>query len=435
MIKPTERHLAERWATLDRAERTRAFRSLPRIAATAFLFGLTAWEQASLLTSLSPEEQASWLRAFPAASVAALIRALPAGERETFLDRLEDAKRSAVEELLAFAEDEAGGLVNPQFARVRADVSVDEAIAYVRKEMLAHVSAARYVYVLDDEQRLVGVLALRDLFTAAPGTPVREVMQAEVVSVDEKTHVRALREQMKQHHLLALPVVDAGGRMKGLVGLTQMVEAIEAEATRDMQRLGGAEALGEPYLTIGISRMIGKRAGWLSALFLGEMLTATAMGFFEQEIERAVVLALFVPLIISSGGNSGSQATTLVIRAMAVGEVGRSDLLRVIRRELVAGLGLGVILGAIGLTRILLWHFGFHAYGEHFLGIGLTVALSLVGVVLWGALAGSALPFVLRRLGFDPASASAPFVATVVDVSGLIIYFTVASLVLRGTLL
>ena len=182
-------------------------------------------------------------------------------------------------------------------------------------------------------------------------------------------------------------------------------------------------------------RMIRKRAGWLSALFLGEMLTATAMGYFVHELERAVVLALFVPLIISSGGNSGSQATTLVIREMAVGEIRLPDFLRVIRREVVAGVGLGCILGALGLCRIVLWHFGLHAYGAHFLAIGLTVALSLIGAVLWGTLAGSALPFVLRRLGFDPASASAPFVATIVDVSGLVIYFTVATLVLHGTLL
>ncbi|HEX7479419.1 MAG TPA: magnesium transporter [Polyangiales bacterium] len=435
MNRLTERDLAEQWASLNQDERTRKFRSLPRIAATAFLVGLSAAEQALLLTSLPPQEQEGWLRGLPPRSAAALIRALPAEQRPQFLKHLEAPKRADTEALLGFAAGEAGGLVNPEYARVSSDASVDEAITYLRNEMLQHVSAARYVYVVDPEQRLVGVLGLRDLFTAAPGTSVKDVMRSDVIHAEEKTPLRTLRGLMKEHHLLALPVVDEQGRMTGLVGLTQMVDAIEAETTRDMQRLGGAAALDEPYLTAGARRMIRKRAGWLSALFLGEMLTATAMGYFEHEIERAVVLALFVPLIISSGGNSGSQATTLVIRAMALGEVRLGDFLQVIRRELFAGVGLGCILGTIGLCRILLWHFGFGTYGEHFFGIGITVALSLVGVVLWGALAGAALPFALRRMGFDPASASAPFVATIVDVSGLVIYFSIASLVLQGTLL
>src|SRR5213594_2510407 len=237
-----------------------------------------------------------------------------------------------------------------------------------------------------------------------------------------------------RHHLLMMPVVDAEGRIKGVVNLNDIVDVVQEEATEDIQKLGGVETLQGPYLQVPLLRMIRKRAGWLAALFLGEMLTATAMGQFEAEIARAVVLALFVPLIIS-GGNSGSQATTLVIRAMALGEVRIRDWWRVIRREVVTGLGLGLILASIGLVRILLWQGLFDAYGEHYFLVALTVALSLVGVVLWGAVAGSILPFVLRGLGFDPASASAPFVATLVDVTGLVIYFTVAAAVLRGTLL
>jgi magnesium transporter len=230
-------------------------------------------------------------------------------------------------------------------------------------------------------------------------------------------------------------VVDAEGHLVGVINYDDIVEVVEEEATEDLQKIGGSEALDEPYMLISFWRMIRKRAGWLIILFLSEMLTATAMGFFEAEIARAVVLALFVPLIISSGGNSGSQAATLVIRAMALGEVKLRDWWRVMRRELFSGLTLGTILGSIGFLRIALWAFAFDTYGVHWPLIGLTVGLSLIGIVLWGTLAGSMLPILLRRVGLDPATSSAPFVATLVDVTGLIIYFSVASVVLRGTLL
>jgi magnesium transporter len=221
----------------------------------------------------------------------------------------------------------------------------------------------------------------------------------------------------------------------GIVTIDDVLDIAEATATAEIQRIGGSEALDEPYMKIALLRMVKKRAGWLTALFLGEMLTATAMGFFEKEIARAVTLALFIPLIISSGGNSGSQASTLVIRALALGEVSLTDWWRVMRREIVSGLCLGAILGAVGFARITVWSTFSSQYGEHWLLIAWTVALSLVLVVLWGSLIGSLLPLLLRRLGFDPATSSAPFVATMVDVTGLIIYFTVASMVLRGTLL
>jgi magnesium transporter len=260
-------------------------------------------------------------------------------------------------------------------------------------------------------------------------------MRTEVISAPEDLDQEALSKLFMRHHLLMMPVVDAEGRIKGVVNLNDIVDVVQEEATEDIQKLGAVQTLQEPYLQVPLLRMIRKRAGWLAALFLGEMLTATAMGQFEAEIARAVVLALFVPLIISSGGNSGSQATTLVIRAMALGELRIRDWWRVIRREVVTGLGLGLILASIGLVRILLWQGLFDAYGEHYFLVALTVALSLVGVVLWGAVAGSILPFILRGLGFDPASASAPFVATLVDVTGLVIYFTIAAAVLHGTLL
>jgi magnesium transporter len=260
-------------------------------------------------------------------------------------------------------------------------------------------------------------------------------MRTQVTTIPEQMDQEAVSHLFAQSHMVAIPVVDENGRMKGIVTVDDVVDVVQEEATEDMQKAGAVEVLDAPYLQVGLGRMIRKRVGWLSVLFLSEMLTASAMGYFEKEIARAVVLALFVPLIISSGGNSGSQASTLVIRAMALGEVRLRDWWRVIRREFVAGLVLGLVLGCIGFLRIVSWEAVFHTYGTHYLGVAATVAASLIGVVLWGSLAGSMLPFILRRLGFDPASASAPFVATLVDVSGLVIYFTVAALILRGTLL
>ena len=279
------------------------------------------------------------------------------------------------------------------------------------------------------------MVSFRDLIVAPGDKRVGDVMRTEVISARDDLDQEALSKLFMRHHLLMMPIVDSAGRIKGVVSVNDIVDVVQEEATEDMQKLGAVATLDEPYLQISLSRMIKKRAGWLAALFLGEMLTATAMGRFEAEITRAVVLALFVPLIISSGGNSGSQATTLVIRAMALGEVRLRDWWRVIRREVVTGLGLGLILATLGLVRILLWQWWFNAYGDHYFLVASTVALSLIGVVLWGAVAGSILPFVLRGCGFDPASASAPFVATLVDVTGLVIYFTIAAVVLRGTLL
>jgi len=245
----------------------------------------------------------------------------------------------------------------------------------------------------------------------------------------------SISKTFSNHNFLALPVVDDANVMKGIITGDDVIEVIEEEATEDIQKLGGMEALGEPYLEINLLTMIKKRAGWLMALFIGEMFTATAMSHYEGEIAKAVVLALFIPLVISSGGNSGSQATTLIIRAMALGEVRLKDWWRVFSRELIAGLSLGCILGLIGLIRILLWPNHQTLYGEHYFLVALTVACSLIGIVLWGTLAGSMLPFFLRRMGLDPATSSAPFVATLVDVTGLIIYFTVASIFLKGILL
>jgi len=431
----TPSELYEAWPILSTEERVEGFEVLERKHADDFFLQLNARDRAELILGLPAGERRLWMRLFAPDDAADLIQEAPAEEREGLLALLDDATRREVKGLLDYAEDDAGGLMNTRYSRLRADMTVDEAISYLRRDARAREKTVYYAYVVDVEERLLGVVSFRDLIVASGEKLVREVMRTEVISAREDLDQEALSQLFMRHHLMMVPVVDAQGRIKGIVSVDDIVDVVQEEATEDIQKLGGVETLEGPYLQVPLLRMIQKRAGWLAALFLGEMLTATAMGQFQTEIARAVVLALFVPLIISSGGNSGSQATTLVIRAMALGEVRLRDCWRVMHREFITGLGLGAILACIGLIRILTWQGLFNAYGEHYLLIAMTVALSLVGVVLWGSLIGSILPFILRGLGFDPASASAPFVATLVDVTGLVIYFTVAAMILRGTLL
>jgi magnesium transporter len=431
----TPSELYEAWTVLSLEERVEGFEYLSRDDADDFFLQLSARDRAQLLSALPIGERRLWMRLLAPDDAADLIQEAPVEERENMLSLLDEATRREVKGLLDYAEDEAGGLMNTRYSRLRTDMTVDEAISYLRRDARAREKTVYYVFVVDAQEHLLGVVSFRDLLVAPGDKLVRDIMRTEVISAPEDLDQEALSKLFMRHHLLMMPVVDAEGQIKGVVNLNDIVDVVQEEATEDIQKLGAVQTLQEPYLQVPLLRMIRKRAGWLAALFLGEMLTATAMGQFEAEIARAVVLALFVPLIISSGGNSGSQATTLVIRAMALGELRIRDWWRVIRREVVTGLGLGLILASIGLVRILLWQGLFGAYGEHYFLVALTVALSLVGVVLWGAVAGSILPFILRGLGFDPASASAPFVATLVDVTGLVIYFTIAAAVLHGTLL
>jgi magnesium transporter len=292
------------------------------------------------------------------------------------------------------------------------------------------------IYILDENGKLLEDVRLGSLVLADPQTVVTAIADPPLVSLLATDDRERALELFEKYDRVALPVTDALGNMLGIVTADDVLDIAESEATEDIQKLGGSEALDAPYTQVGLWSMIRKRGGWLSALFLGEMLTATAMTFFEGEIARAVVLALFVPLIISSGGNSGSQAASLIIRALALRELKLRDWFRVFRRELISGLALGFLLGVIGFFRIVLWqHLHLTNYGEHYLLLGFTVWVSLIGVVMFGTLAGSMLPFILRRLGFDPAASSAPFVATLVDVTGLCIYFLVALAILRGTLL
>lgn len=433
-ISPFER-LQESWASLTLDQRHEAFTGLTREDAEEFFLTLSAADQYDLIKDLQSNQRKAWIRILAPDDAADLIQQFPHEERAQILALLDITTMREVVALLAYAEDDAGGLMNPRFVRLRPDVSVDVAIRYLRAQSKAKIETIHYVYVLDQEQHLLGAMSFRDLFLAPPEKQVSEVMATDLVSLPEDMDQEEVGRKFAQCGLSALPVIDAEGKMKGIVTVDDVVEVVEEEATEDMHKLGGTEALSEPYLTISLFEMIRKRAGWLAFLFVGEMLTATAMQFYEHQISRALVLVLFIPLIISSGGNSGSQATSLVIRAMALQEVRLRDWWRVFIRELIVGSSLGVILGTIGMLRILAWPGREQLYGDHYRLIAGTVAAALVGVVLWGSIAGSMLPLFLRRVGFDPATSSAPFVATLVDVTGLVIYFTVASIILHGVLL
>lgn len=426
--------IREDWLHLPIEERLGEFRKLGTDEAQDLFSELDAQDQADLILAMSSAEQRIWMRLLAPDDAADVLQCVANDKRAGLLDLTDAITRNEVMALLAYKEDVAGGLMSPRYARVRPDMSIAEAISYVRLQAV-QAETIYYMYVLDADQHLLGAISLRDLFAAPSASMVRDAMETDLYTADENMDQEELGRLFAQEDLLAVPVIDSENRMKGIVTVDDIVDVVEEEATEDIQKIGGSEALDMPYLRSGLGNMLKKRAGWLTVLFLGEMLTATAMGYYENEISKAVILALFLPLIISSGGNAGSQASTLVIRAMALDEVRLSDFVRVMKREFAAGLALGAILGTIGFCRVFLWQQVFHSYGAHYLLIALTVATSLIFVVLWGSLSGAFLPFILRGLKFDPASASTPFVATLVDVTGLVIYFTTASIFLRGTLL
>jgi magnesium transporter len=376
-----------------------------------------------MVGQMSPDDRTRVLEELPIPVAHALLGRLPSSE----------IKHSLA--LLSYPENTAGRYMTPNYVALRPEMTAADAIAHIRqfgrgKETLD------VVYIVEKDGRLVEDLRLGPLVLAAPDTKVTDIPDAALVSLTDTTPAEEVLHLFEKYDRVALPVVDHDRRMLGIITVDDVLDVAEQEATKDMQMLGGSEALDAPYREVSLLAMIRKRGGWLAVLFLGEMLTATAMGYFEAEIARAVVLALFVPLIISSGGNSGSQAASLVIRALALKELTLRDWFYVFRRELLSGVSLGAGLGAIGFSRIVLWQkLGLTSYGPHYFLVAVAVWLSLIGVVCWGTLSGSMLPFLLRRLGFDPATSSAPFVATLVDVTGLVIYFHVAALILRGTLL
>src|SRR5262245_15873171 len=430
----TPSDLSDLIGELPAEQQATVFRVLPRTTAAATFEYLPYDKQEELLKSLAQEEVAAILNDMSPDDRTRLLEELPATVTRQLLSLLNEKERAVAVRLLGYPENSVGRFMTPEYIAVYPDWSVRQVFVYVR----IHAQDKRPLNlfnVVDDAAWLFEDIRVRRFLSSDPEQRVSDLMDMSFTALkatdDRETAVKVFR----QADMAALPVTDTEGVLIGIVTSDDILDVAEELATEDIQMFGGSEALDEPYMQIAFHRMVRKRAGWLVILFIGEMLTATAMGFFEKEIARAVVLALFVPLIISSGGNSGSQAATLVIRAMALGEVTLRDWVRIVRREIFSGLALGSILGLIGFLRIAVWSSFSDLYGPHWLLVAITVGLALVGVVMWGTLAGSMLPLVLRRLGFDPASSSAPFVATLVDVTGLVIYFSVAAIILRGTLL
>lgn len=390
--------------------------------------------QADLLESFSIEQVSNTLNSISPDDRTALFEKLSEQTLSKYLSLLTDEERKTANQLLQYPEDSIGRLMTPDFVSVKESWTVNQVLDYIRKYG-SNSETLSNIYVTDANGYLIDDIQVRQFLLAPLDKKVSELMDRQYVQLDARDDQEKAIEVFKQTDRTALPVTDFNGLLLGIITIDDVVDVIEEEDTEDIQKFGGTEALDEPYLEISLAKMIRKRAGWLVILFLGEMLTASAMGYFNDELNKAVVLTLFVPLIISSGGNSGSQAATLIIRAMALGEVGWGDWWRVIRREVLSGLTLGGILAIIGFTRIAAWSMFSDIYGPHWLLIAITVSVTLIGVVMWGTLAGSMIPMLLKKLGKDPAVSSAPFIATLVDVTGLIIYFSAAFMVLKGTLL
>lgn len=390
-----------------------------------------------LLALLPADKAVRLLNAMSADRVADVVPDLPDPARSELVRRLDPETTRALRRLLAFPENTAGAIMTTEFVSVPATWTVGQTLDYIRRVERTRETVYA-IYVREPGTRLlVQAVSLRRLITGEAEAPVLSVApQQRPVTVGPLVDREEVARLISKYDLLAVPVVDEAGRVIGIVTVDDVIDAMIAETTEDVQKFGGMEALEKPYREIGFWDMIRKRAGWLCILFLSEMVTASAMQSFEHELQRALVLTLFIPLIISSGGNSGSQATSLILRALALRQLRLGEWWRVALREFPTGLVLGAILGTIGVTRIALWQkLGLYDYGEHWVPIALTVGLTLLGIVTFGSLAGSMLPFLLQRVGFDPASASAPFVATLVDISGVFIYFSMAILLLRGTLL
>jgi len=427
--------IAEALDQIHGKEQAVVFRLLPRDAAAQVFAYLPTDRQKALLRALSTDEVKNVLDGMPPDDRTRFFEEMPANVTRQLLEVLSPEELKNARQLLGYPEHSVGRYMTPDYVAIRPQMTASQALEHIRK--VGHgMETLNVIYVLDEKGKLLEDVRLGSLVLADPQTVVTAIADPPLVSLLATDDRERALELFEKYDRAALPVTDALGNMLGIVTADDMLDIAESEATEDIQKLGGSEALDAPYTQVGLWSMIRKRGGWLSALFLGEMLTATAMSFFQGEIARAVVLALFVPLIISSGGNSGSQAASLIIRALALRELRLRDWFRVFRREFVSGLALGFLLGVIGFFRIVLWqHLHLTNYGDHYLLLGFTVWASLIGVVMFGTLAGSMLPFILRRLGFDPAASSAPFVATLVDVTGLCIYFLVALVILRGTLL
>lgn len=364
----------------------------------------------------------------------ALLEQLDAEQLNKLLKLLTQKERRVALSLLGYPEDSIGRLMTPDYIAVNQDWTVREVLDYIRR-VGERSETLDVIYIVDDTGYLIDDIKLGDILLAEDEVPVRDLLDGKytalLVTSDEEVAIEAFSNTTR----VALPVTDAGGLLLGIITVDDVLDLTKKEDTEDIQKLGAVEALEEPYMEVRLGEMIRKRAPWLVVLFIGELFTASAMGFFEHEIAKAIVLALFIPLIVSSGGNSGSQASTLIIRALALGEIKVGDWWKIMRREIITGVLLGLILGLLGFARVGTWNFFTGLYGEHWLAIGLTIGISVMFVVLWGTVMGSMMPLLLKHLGADPATSSAPFIATLVDVTGLIIYFSIAALLLNGSLL
>jgi magnesium transporter len=427
--------VAEVILDLPADDRVIIFRVLPAALAADVFEYLDVEAQQELLRCMAHEQVAAILNEMSPDDRTALLEEMPSATTRQLIRLLTPEERRIAQALLGYPEGSVGRLMTPDFVSVREHWTVKEVLDYVR-EHGRDSETLNFIYVVDDQGKLVDDLRIRNFLLRPLETRIDEIMDRSYVHLTVNQTQEEALQIFRKYDRAALPVVDSNGALVGIVTQDDMLDVAEEEATEDIQKIGGMEALDEPYTTIPLLRMVKKRATWLIILFLGEMLTATAMQGYNSEIERAAILAMFLPLIISSGGNSGSQATTLVIRAMALGELRLRDWFRVVRKELLSGFSLGLILGTIGFFRITLWQYlHIFDYGKYHWLVAFTVGVALVGVVLWGTISGAMLPFLLRRCGLDPAASSAPFVATLVDVTGLVIYFNVALFILRGTLL
>ena len=396
---------------LDLSEQKRIIKNLP------------AFKSAELLNELPPDDRVDFFEELPTGTVRELIKTLEPAERKITL------------ELLGYPENSVGRLMTPDYVYVYEYNTVKEVLETIRR-WGTNSETIDVIYVINGKGELIDDIRIRDFILAAPDAKVSDLTDERFISLKVNDDQEMAGQVFKMNNRVALPVTDDKNILLGIVTIDDMLWVAQEEYTEDIQKIGGTEALDEPYLDISIPKLVKKRASWLVILFLGEMLTATAMQYFQGEIEKATVLTLFIPLIMSSGGNSGSQASTLIIQAMALGEVTLADWWRVMRRELISGFILGVILGSIGYFRIILWqNLHIFDYGIYWRPVAATIFFSLIGIVLWGSLMGSMLPIILKRLKFDPAASSAPFVATLVDVTGIVIYFSVAYLFLKGILL
>lgn len=430
----TPADIAELLIDLDEKERVIIFRLLhTELAADTFEY-LDFDTQMDLLKAMGNEEVAAILNEMDPDDRTALFEELPSSATKQLIQLLSPEERKTAVTLLGYPENSVGRLMTPDYIAVKPDWTIQQTLDYIR-ENGKNKETLNILYVVDDKGKLIDDIKIREILLAPLDSKISDLMDENYVALNVYDDQEKAVEMFRKYDRVALPVIDHSGNLIGIVTFDDVMDVAEEEATEDIQKIAGVQALEDSYTSISLPEMLKKRGTWLTVLFIGEMFTATAMAFFEDEISRAIVLTLFIPLIISSGGNSGSQAATLVIRAMSLGEVTLKDWFLVFRRELLTGLGLGTILALIGFIRISITGVTSDMYGQHWFLIGLTVSFSLIGVVLWGTITGSMLPFILKKLKFDPATSSAPLVATLVDVFGVIIYFTIALFMLKGSLL